>query len=230
MEWHINNTVFESDNINSGLKVSPWVGHRQFAYDLIEFIKPGRVVELGTHYGCSFFSFLQCCKDHNLNSEIIAIDSWEGDEQAGFYGEEVLDTVKKTINEYFKNQNGHLIRKYFQDACLDIEDNSIDILHIDGLHTYDAVSRDFQQWLPKLKENGIILFHDVASKLGYGTNKFWNEIREQYPFHFTFEHSWGLGVLFPKGSEHYKELMEQNFEDKILIYKYLAEYLSLIHI
>ena len=76
-------TVFEADEINNELGVAPWSGHRQFAYDLIGFIKPERIVELGTHYGCSFFAFLQACKDKNLSTEVVAVDCWEGDEQAG---------------------------------------------------------------------------------------------------------------------------------------------------
>ena len=76
-----------------------------------------------------------------------------------------------------------------------------DIIHIDGLHTYEAVSHDFSIWLPKLCENGIMLFHDIASVKKYGSNRFWEELKQQYPYHFEFEHSWGLGILFPKGYE-----------------------------
>lgn len=223
MEWKINKTTFESDEINSGLVVSPWSGHRQFAYDLVEFLKPERIVELGTHYGCSFFAFLQACKDFDLNTEVVAIDSWQGDEEAGFYGEDVFATVNKTLDEKFSKQNYRTIRKFFCDAVDDIEDESVDILHIDGLHTYEAVSQDFNQYLPKLKKSGVILFHDVASKLGYGTNTFWKEIQEKYPYTFTFEHSWGLGILFPYSEEEYNKFLSINFRDKLLIYEYYTE-------
>ena len=149
-DWKMHNVKFEADEVNKELAVSPWSGHRRFAYDLISNLCPQRVVELGTHYGCSFFSFMQACKDNALTSEIIAVDCWEGDPQAGFYGNEVWDTVNKTINSRFKNQNYKLIRKYFNDALEDIQDESADIIHIDGLHTYDAVKEDFNNWLPKL--------------------------------------------------------------------------------
>ena len=226
-EWNIHKTIFEADQINPGLAVSPWSGHRQFAYDLIGFLQPQKIVELGTHYGCSLFSFLQACKDLNLNTGISAVDSWEGDKQAGFYGEEVIETVKRTVKEFFPDQNVTLIRKYFNEAAKEVSDNSIDILHIDGLHTYDAVSEDFRTWLPKLKENGIVLFHDIASKLKYGTNDFWEELKQKYSSYYTFEHSWGLGVLFPKGDRVFKMLEDNNMRDKMLIYEYYAENLLL---
>lgn len=223
-KWVINKRVYEADEINPNLAVSPWSGHRQFAYDLVTYVKPQRIVELGTHYGCSFFSFLQACKDEKLDTEVVAIDCWEGDEQAGFYGDEVLDTVKETLEKKFSEQNYRLIRKYFADALTDIEDESVDILHIDGLHTYEAVSEDYRTWLCKLKSDGIILFHDVASELGYGTNKFWMELQKEFPESYTFTHSWGLGVLFPKGKKYYDAFAENNMQDKIKIYEYEARY------
>ena len=224
-KWTIGrNTIFESDEINSGLAVSPWSGHRQFAYDLVQFIKPQRIVELGTHYGCSFFAFLQACKDNNLSAEVVAVDCWEGDEQAGFYGDEVINVVKETVSSKFPQQNIRLIRKYFIDALADIEDESVDILHIDGLHTYEAVTEDYTTWLCKLKPDGIILFHDIASELGYGTNTFWEEKKAEFPHHYSFPHSWGLGVLFPKGERYYEIFEQNNMQDKLVIYEYIARY------
>ena len=223
--WSISNPEFYSDGINAKLRVSPWEGHRVFAYDLVKFLEPNLIVELGTHYGCSFFSFCQVVKDFKLNTKIIAIDTWQGDIQAGFYGDEVFGTINKTIDVYFKDLDIDLKRKIFDEALEEIEDESIDILHIDGLHTYNAVAHDYYTWLRKLKKNGIILFHDIASYLGYGSNKFWQEIKEKYKYPFLeFSHSWGLGVLFPKGDKIYKSLKEENIEDKVKFYQYKALY------
>jgi hypothetical protein len=222
-KWIISNPEFESDLINPTLRTSPWVGHRQFSYDLIKFIEPRVIVELGTHYGCSLFAFCQSCKDNNIKSNIIAIDSWEGDPQAGYYGPEVFQIVNKTKMEFFRELNIELKRKYFSEALEEIIDETIDLLHIDGLHTYEAVKEDFESWLPKLSPNGIILFHDIADYTGYGSHKYWEDIKVNYPS-FEFQHSWGLGVLFPKGNKHYLSLLDQNIEDKISTYTFKAEY------
>ncbi len=203
--WNIRDPKFESDRINPWLKTSPWSGHRSFAYDLLAFVQPARVLELGTHYGASFFAFCQSAKDLGLTTKIVGIDSWEGDIHAGFYGEEVWESVQAIKSTCFTNIDALCIRKLFNDALPDVEDNSVDILHIDGLHTYEAVSHDYKSWLPKLADDGIVLFHDVGKETGYGSHEFWKEISKDLP-HYTFEHSWGLGVLFPKGARWYDQM------------------------
>ncbi|BFH11307.1 class I SAM-dependent methyltransferase [Paenibacillus melissococcoides] len=222
-QWVISEPKFESDVINAKLRVAPWEGHRRFAYDFMRYLNPGSVVELGTHYGCSFFTFCQAVKDFDLTTKLYAIDTWEGDEQAGFYGEDVYVTVTSTVENIFPNIDITLLRKTFDEALNDFEDNSIEVIHIDGLHTFEAVSHDFETWLPKLKEDGVIMFHDVFSPLGYGSNQFWNDIKNNYPS-YEFKHSWGLGLLFPKGAKVHEGLLDENINDKILYYTYRSLY------
>lgn len=48
--WQITTPAFEADHLNPSLNVSPWCGHRNFVYDLLNFLEPASVIELGTHY------------------------------------------------------------------------------------------------------------------------------------------------------------------------------------
>jgi predicted O-methyltransferase YrrM len=188
--------VFDSDELNDILPYMPWAGHRVFAYDLIKKVEPDTVVELGTHYGCSLFAFAQSIKDFSLNTELFAIDTWEGDHQAGHYGEEVFESIKNTQNKYYKDIKLKLLRCYFHEGLNNFENNSVDILHIDGCHDYENVCEDFKMWLPKVKDDGIILFHDIAERSGYGSAKHWDEIKNTYNSYLEFNNDWGLGVLF----------------------------------
>ncbi|MBG9732673.1 hypothetical protein ABD86_04640 [Paenibacillus alvei] len=55
-----------------------------------------------------------------------------------------------------------LIKSTFDEALQNFEDDSIHLLHIDGFHEYEAIHHDYHTWLPKVAENGIVLFHDIS--------------------------------------------------------------------
>ncbi len=206
----------------------PWSGHKNFAYDFVRNFKPKTIVELGTHKGTSLWSFAQAAKDGELDIEISAVDTWQGEEHAGFYGEEIFDEVKKIKETFYPKIKINLLRKTFDEAVSEFKDKSIDLLHIDGLHTYEAVKHDFETWLPKVEEDGAIMFHDIfVSKGDFGVYKLWEELRKKYDG-IEFHHSFGLGVLFLKRTK-YIELF-QNEKEKQRKYSFLSEDSKRMHI
>ncbi|OQR55754.1 class I SAM-dependent methyltransferase [Bacillus sp. CDB3] len=213
MSWVTHKPTFEFDNYSHFIRANTaWVGHLDFAYDLVRFEKPEVLVELGTHLGASFFSFCQGAKDEGLDTKCFAVDTWTGDEHTGPYGEGVFQIVNKVVDMSYPNI-GNLIRSTFDEAVDRFQDGMINLLHIDGYHTYEAVSHDYKTWLPKLADNGIVLFHDIEVKTrDFGVYKFWEEVKAKHP-HFQFEHSYGLGVLFPKGcSDKFVEILKNKDE------------------
>ena len=209
--WVVSDPSYDADQLNPKLKFAYWEGHRDFAYDLLRFVRPARLVELGSQYGCSLFTFCQAVRDFKLNTEINAVDMWSGDIGAEMSGEEVYALVQKTAATYYPEVKLHLFQMRFDQALPDFADESIDILHIDGGHTFEDVERDFTTWLPKLKENGIVLFHDVYSPIDQGSCDHWEKTKKEYDCYFDFTHSCGLGVLFPKGRYWYDKLEAAGF-------------------
>jgi hypothetical protein len=156
------------------------------------------LVELGTHKGSSYFTFCQAMKEGQIDGLCYAVDTFEGDAHSGAYDESVF---KEVISYNRENYHGfsYIMRMLFNDAVNNFNEDSISLLHIDGLHTYDAVSEDFRNWFPKVAPGGIVLFHDVQARhADFGVWKFWEETREQHET-FTFNHGFGLGVLRKPG-------------------------------
>jgi FMN phosphatase YigB (HAD superfamily) len=210
----------DSDPLHRDLATSPWAGHRPFVYDLLRFLQPTRVVELGTHLGCSFFAMAQATQDSGASTELIGVDTWEGDEHAGFYEADVYERFLSGVTRHFDEVTVRLLRKTFDEALDDVEDGSVDVLHIDGFHSYDAARHDYETWKCKLAKDAVVLFHDVASSSGYGSADYWNELAPQHPS-LMFPHSFGLGVLFPNGTESIGDLFA--LEDRGLIRLYVEK-------
>lgn len=172
-----------------------WVGHLPFAAWLIKYFKPNIFVELGTHSGNSYFSFCQAVQEAGFQTKCYAVDTWQGEEHAGFYDEKVFHKVNAHNHQKYENFS-RLLRMVFDEAAEYFSDGSIDLLHIDGLHTYEAVRHDFETWLPKLAPGAIVLFHDInVRERGFGVWKLWEELKKRYPNYLEFTHCNGLGVL-----------------------------------
>jgi len=190
-----------------------WVEHIPFASYLINAIEPELFVELGTLSGNSYCAFCQAVKAFNLKTRCFAVVTWEGDAHTGMYGNEVWENLKNHHDSRYCSFS-RLIRKNFDDASNDFTAGSINLLHIDGFHTYDAVRHDFETWSPKLSKRAMVLFHDTNVKVkDYGVYLYWDELKKQYPS-FEFFHGHGLGVLavgsdIPKPMLH---LFEQSAE------------------
>ncbi|MFK7700530.1 class I SAM-dependent methyltransferase [Pseudomonas caspiana] len=171
-----------------------WLGHIPFVAWLVTVVEPEQFVELGSYSGTSYFAFCQAIKSRDLRTRCVAIDTWEGDEHTGRYSEEVFQAFADYNDAHFSAFSSYL-RMRFDNALPLIADCSVDILHIDGLHTYEAVKQDYETWMPKMSARGVILFHDTAvDSEGFGVVRFWSEVSELYPF-YNFTHSNGLGVL-----------------------------------
>jgi len=185
---------YNNKNYNNLLKFlhnyhsSAWLGHLKFAMWLVNKYKPKVTLELGVDYGHSAFAFAS-----EGIGNVYGIDCFEGDIHAGHRDTlQTLNDTKKYLldNQLIVRDNLFPIKGYFDEIYKSFN-HTVDILHIDGLHTYEAVSNDFNTWINKTHDNSIILMHDVIS-FRDSVGKFFDEI--PYPKTF-FSHSAGLGVV-----------------------------------
>jgi len=173
---------------------SAWIEHAPFAFWLVDALRPKVIVELGCYSGFSYFVFCQAVQRLSLNTRCYAIDHWKGDVHSGFYGEDIFAAVS-SHNELHYNSFSRLVRSEFHQAVTHFNEHSINLLHIDGVHSYDAVKSDFDHWRLHVSNDGIALFHDInVRERGFGVWQLWNELTKDHR-HFAFLHGNGLGVL-----------------------------------
>jgi len=153
------------------------------------------IVEIGVHGGGSLLLTYDLIE--NTNSVIIGIDCWEKITEIGingiendFWSEESLGRflslhkenrilLEKIISNYDNKNQIKLIQGFSNDNKIleQFEENSIDLLYIDGDHSFDGCYSDIKNWFPKVKKNGFILNDDFTwSDVNKAVYKFCNEL------------------------------------------------------
>ncbi len=164
---------------------STWKGHEQFAMWLVHRLRPNTIVDLGFDRGLSTIAFAYRNRGH-----VFGIDWFED----GNYAPKsyALDSAFRNISNAIRFnyvKNIHLIIGPFSYVLKNWR-RRIDILHIDWAHSYRSAKQHYLNWSPFLKNDAIVLMHDV---LAYpeGVGRAFQEI----PFpKIVLPHNFGLGI------------------------------------
>lgn len=173
---------------------SAWVGHSTFAIELVKLFKPKIIVDLGVDYGFSTF-----CLAYPKIGKVYGIDWFQGDMHAGYRDTySLVSQLYEDLRIEYNIDNVELIKGDFNEIAKSW-DKKIDLIHIDGLHTYEAVKNDYETWVKFCDEEAIILFHDVEEFPD--VERFFSELPKNYKL--IRKGSCGLG-LFTKSKEKFR--------------------------
>jgi predicted O-methyltransferase YrrM len=172
---------------------------------VVEKAKPRVVLEIGTMHGGTLWAWCRLATDDAL---IISVDL-----PGGGFGGGYDPRHARTLRSYAGcGQRLELIAgdshspKTLRQVQQILGERAIDLLFIDGDHTYEGVSQDFAMYGPLVRPSGLIAFHDVlpCRPEDGQVSRFWEETKWTYRFAEMLDEtevSWrgpwgGIGVLF----------------------------------
>jgi predicted O-methyltransferase YrrM len=181
---------------------------QQVKEELTQFLKivasqdPKTVLEIGTSTGGTLFALSKLVNPQSL---IISIDLPGGKFGGGYSGwrtQYYKSFATKRQSMKLVRQNSHS-KSTLQKIKNILAGRKLDLLFIDGDHTYLGVKRDFEIYSGLVRKGGIIAFHDIAvepPESGCEVHKFWAELKRQFPHKEIIENpnqGWaGIGIIY----------------------------------
>jgi predicted O-methyltransferase YrrM len=184
-------------DFSSGLGDSAWVLH-----GLARSLKPMVCVEIGSARGKSACHVGLALMENGFG-KIYAIDPHTVTNWNDTRSVETLPMIENNIRTLGLTRYVEIVRKTSDDAVKGW-DQTIDLLFIDGDHTYDGVRRDWEAFSPFLGEFGVTVFHDTIWDLNpdpkwyredMGVPRFVEDLRrEGYPV-LTINKDCGVSIV-----------------------------------
>lgn len=143
-------------------------------------LNPSNVLEIGTARGGTLFLWARLAKQ---NATIVSIDLPHGNFGGGYTPQRAL--LYKRFPA--KGQALHLLRlDSHAESTLEktkrlFAGSPIDLLFIDGDHTYEGVKKDWEMYSPLVRPGGMIVFHDVAGNYDdTQVKRLWDSIKNGF--------------------------------------------------
>jgi predicted O-methyltransferase YrrM len=163
-------------------KIDGWCSptKRGYLQGVIHAMRPALVVEIGTFGGSSAIPMAVALAQnpplaHGLLPHIVCIDPWEPSPAVEGMKHEgsikwwtelnysaVMEGFLAAVKQFGVRDYVKVIRKTSDDAIAAFEPGTIDLLHIDGCHSFEPCRRDCVNYLPRVKVGGIIVMDDAG--------------------------------------------------------------------
>ena len=171
---------------------------------ILEQHPPRYVCEIGTASGGTLFLLAQVCAPAAL---LISVDLGLSFERCLVHAR--FATRKQRIISIRGDSGAPATLKRVRSL---LHGHPMDLLFIDGDHSYDAVKADFTHYSPLVRPGGLIALHDIVPDFNtrYGTPTgrysggvpaFWQEIKAQHNTSELIEDpeqdGFGIGIVYP---------------------------------
>src|SRR5215471_2594710 len=141
---------------------------------LVDELRPRSVLEIGTWRGGTLFVF---CRLATHDATLISLDLWR---YTSMYAPVFHSFCRKSQKLHvLKGDSTKPEQLSKVTDCLPA--GTLDLLFIDGNHTYPAVKSDFELYSPLVRPGGMIAFHDIIAHVdGCKVPQLWAEVKVRY--------------------------------------------------
>jgi predicted O-methyltransferase YrrM len=163
------------NDLNKFDSIKGFLAHEEglFLYELTKkYCLKNFAVEVGSYCGKSACYIGQACKENK--TYLMTIDHHRGSEEQQYgeeyfdpdeynYDKEIVDTLPTLLKNIQKFRFEEVILPVVNSSELaskEIE-NNIDLVFIDGSHTFNSARKDYVSWKNKIRIGGILAIHDV---------------------------------------------------------------------
>jgi predicted O-methyltransferase YrrM len=138
-------------------------------YGLVRSLKPTTIIEIGSARGLSACTMGLACRHNNLG-KVFAVDphnlnDWTDSPKVN---REQLRFFESRIQAYDLSGYCEIIQATSEEAAKNWN-RTIDLLFIDGDHSYEGVRKDFELFKPWLTPRSLVLFHDSGWEFNRGS-------------------------------------------------------------
>jgi predicted O-methyltransferase YrrM len=140
------------------------------------------VVEIGSLHGGTLWTW---CRVAASDATIVSVDL-PGGPFGGGYEDGATDMLAgygrpgQSVVLVRGDSHSESTRKRVEEA---LDGRTVDLLFIDGDHSYEGVRRDFEMYAPLVGHEGVIAFHDILPHPDVkecAVDRFWAEVRARY--------------------------------------------------
>ena len=163
------------NDLNKFDTIKGFLAHEEglFLYELTKkYCMKNFAVEVGSYCGKSACYIGQACKENK--TYLMTIDHHRGSEEQQYgeeyfdpdeynYEKEIVDTLPTLLKNIQKFQFEEVILPIVNSSELASKEiqNNIDLVFIDGSHTFESARKDYVSWKNKIRIGGILAIHDV---------------------------------------------------------------------
>lgn len=186
-------------NIKQKFIDSTWLSHTPFLFFVSSAVKPSVFVELGMDDGQAYYAVCQAVKMLKISTRCYGIAS------------QYENKIKKYDNKEYSSFSS-ILHNVSAETFDQYENSSIDLMIINNCKTYEEVKNNFETWLPKMSDKGVVIFNNTFIKDSeFSVWKFWEAVSSLYPG-FEFYHNNGIGLVAT--GERIKEELSEFLHDE----------------